>query len=116
VVAREAEDVPTSFSNGPGLSFHPWYVNCVILMPLVLIFSTATSVDVERLFSRGRLILSHTRSRLSVASTRALLCLGSWSQAGLVRDEDVEAVVKLDEVDARVELNKLAEVTTAATS
>ncbi|KDR79571.1 hypothetical protein GALMADRAFT_47315, partial [Galerina marginata CBS 339.88] len=43
----------------------------------------ATSTDVERLFSRGRLILSHTRSRLSPQSTRALLCLGSWSLAGL---------------------------------
>jgi hypothetical protein len=41
--------------------------------------SLATSVDVERLFSRGQPVLSHTRSRLSVASTRALLCLGSWS-------------------------------------
>jgi hypothetical protein len=27
----------------------------------------------------------------------------------LVRDEDVEAAVKLDEVDARVELDRLAE-------
>jgi hypothetical protein len=28
---------------------------------------------------------------------------------GLVRDEDVEAVARLDEVDTRVELNRLAE-------
>ncbi|KIL54603.1 hypothetical protein M378DRAFT_47609, partial [Amanita muscaria Koide BX008] len=53
----------------------------------------ATSVDVERLFSRGRLVLAHTRSRLSVLSTRSLLCLGSWSLLDLVRDEDVRAVV-----------------------
>lgn len=46
---------------------------------------------------------------MSVASTRALLCLGSWSLAGLVRNEDVEAAVKMDEVDARVELKRLAD-------
>jgi hypothetical protein len=32
-----------------------------------------------------------------------------------VKDEDVEAVARLDEVDARIELNKLAEATTTAT-
>ena len=57
-------------------------------------------MDVERLFSRGRLILSHTHSRLLVASTRALLCLGSWSLLRLVQDEDVEAVTRMDDVDA----------------
>ena len=64
----------------------------------------------ERLFSRGRLVLSHTRSRLSVTSTRSLLCLSSWSRLGLVRDEDVEVVAKLDDIDAQVELNKLGAV------
>jgi hypothetical protein len=29
----------------------------------------------------------------------------------MVRDEDVEAVARMDEVDARMELNKLAEAT-----
>ncbi|KIY42956.1 HAT dimerization, partial [Fistulina hepatica ATCC 64428] len=52
----------------------------------------ATSVDVERLFSKGRLFLSHVRSRMSVQMTRALLCLNSWSKFGLVKDEDVLAV------------------------
>jgi hypothetical protein len=79
-------------------------------MLVILISLAATSVDVERLFSRGRLVLSHTRSRLSVASTRALLCLGSWSLVGLVRDEDVQAVAKLDEVDVQMELDRLADI------
>ncbi|KAJ7933627.1 hypothetical protein B0H13DRAFT_1592206, partial [Mycena leptocephala] len=35
----------------------------------------ATSVDVERVFSRGRLLLSHVWNRLSAQSTRALMCL-----------------------------------------
>lgn len=117
MVAREKGDISASVSYGPGLSFHSWYVHSVPFYYIVLISPSlaATSVDVERLFSRGRLVLSHTRSRLSVASTRALLCLGSWSLAGLVKDEDVEAVARLDEVDARIELNKLAEATTTAT-
>ena len=44
---------------------------------------------------------------------RALLCPGSWSLAGLVKDEDVEAVSRLDEVDTRVELKRLAEANQA---
>ena len=103
---------------GLGLPFYPWYVvpgtyNSQLSMSLILSFYTATSVNIEHLFSRGRLVLSHTRSHLSVASTRALLCLGSWSLAGLVKDEDVEAVSRLDEVDARVELKRLAEANQA---
>ncbi|KIJ09043.1 hypothetical protein PAXINDRAFT_88030, partial [Paxillus involutus ATCC 200175] len=39
----------------------------------------ATSVDVEHIFSRGQLLLSHVRSRLSAQTTRAILCLGGWS-------------------------------------
>jgi hypothetical protein len=70
----------------------------------------ATSVDVKHLFSCGWLILSLTQSWLSVASTHALLCLGSWSLLGLVRDEDIEAVARLDEVDAQMELNKLGDI------
>ena len=64
---------------------------------------TATSVDVERTFSQGRLLLSHVRGRLSVQSTRALLCLGGWSKMGLVKDDDVKAVARLPEVDGEEE-------------
>lgn len=60
----------------------------------------ATSVDVERAFSRGRLILSHIRSRLSAQSTRALLCLGSWSHYGklFIKDKDVLVAVNLPDI------------------
>ncbi|KIJ09552.1 hypothetical protein PAXINDRAFT_50851, partial [Paxillus involutus ATCC 200175] len=66
----------------------------------------ATSIDVKRLFSRSRLILSHTRSRLSAQSTRALLCLGTWSKLRLIKDEDVAKVSSLPEIegDDEVEL------------
>ncbi|KDR68985.1 hypothetical protein GALMADRAFT_1352965 [Galerina marginata CBS 339.88] len=43
-------------------------------------------------------------------TTRALPCLGSWSLAGLVRDEDGKAVVMLDDVEVELELDKLAKV------
>jgi hypothetical protein len=53
----------------------------------------ATSIDVECVFSQGRLLLSHIRSHLSVQSTRALMCFGIWSKMGYVKDADIKAVV-----------------------
>jgi hypothetical protein len=61
--------------------------------------SIATSVDVERIFSQGRLLLSHVRNCLSAQSTRALLCLGSWSRIGLIKDKDVLAVTALADAE-----------------
>ncbi|KAF8812018.1 hypothetical protein BYT27DRAFT_7014683, partial [Phlegmacium glaucopus] len=55
---------------------------------------------VERVFSQGRLLLSHIRSRLSVQSTRALMCLGVWSILGYVKDSDVKGVIVLPELHA----------------
>ena len=54
----------------------------------------ATSVEVERCFSRGRIIVSHLRNRLTGQTTRALLCLNYWSLAGLVKDIDVLKVTR----------------------
>ena len=64
----------------------------------------ATSVDVEHIFSRGQLILSHVRSRLSVQSTRALICVGSWSRLGLVKNEDVLSAAMLADIKEDLEL------------
>jgi hypothetical protein len=50
-------------------------------------------------FSKGRLLLSHVRSRLSAESIRALLCLGSWSLQGLVKDKDMQEATTLPEID-----------------
>lgn len=58
----------------------------------------ATSVGVECVFSQGRILLSHLRSRLSVQSTRALMCLGAWSTLGYVEDGDLRAVTVLPAV------------------
>jgi len=64
-------------------------------------------VDVERVFSQGRLLLSHIRSHLSVQSTRALMCLGVWSLLSYVKDYDVKAVVVLPELQADEEEGEL---------
>jgi len=69
------------------------------LRKLILNSSVATSVDVERVFSKGRILLSHTRSRLSVQSTRALMCVGAWSLLGYVKDRDIKAATTLPEID-----------------
>jgi hypothetical protein len=68
-----------------------------------LILSQATLVDVERVFSCGRLILSHVRSRLSAQSTRALLCIRHWSEHNFIKDVDVEMVVKMPDVTGGVD-------------
>jgi hypothetical protein len=62
------------------------------------IFTLASSVAVERLFSKGRLVLSHVRNRLSAESTRALLCLGAWSKLGYVDLDDLNAAAQLPDV------------------
>ena len=65
----------------------------------------ATSIDVECLFSRGCLLLSHVRNRLSAQTTQVLLCLGSWSLAGMVMDDDILKVELLNDVEGDEEFN-----------
>jgi hypothetical protein len=59
----------------------------------------ATSVDVERVFSKGRLVLSHVRNRLSAQTTCTLLCLGAWSLLGYVLSNDVLSVTCLPDLE-----------------
>jgi len=81
-------------------------VKCPSAPPVIDRYSLflATSIDVERVFSQGRLLLSHVRSRLSVQSTRALLCVGTWSELGLIKDSDIKGCLGLDEVCEEEEL------------
>ena len=67
----------------------------------------ATSVDVERTFSKGHILLSHLRNRLSVESTCALLCLGEWSLLGYVRDSDVKAETLQPPIEGEESLDEL---------
>jgi hypothetical protein len=53
----------------------------------------ATTVDVERVFSQGRLVLPHVHNRLSYQSTCALLCVRTWSTHGMVSDSDIKAAL-----------------------
>ena len=63
------------------------------LLFLMLIPLLATTVDVERVFSQGRLVLPHVRNRLSFQSTRALLCVGTWSTLGMINTQDIKAAL-----------------------
>ncbi|KIK31980.1 hypothetical protein CY34DRAFT_102417, partial [Suillus luteus UH-Slu-Lm8-n1] len=76
------------------------YLSCMALDYLTI---PATSVDIEHLFSCGRLLLSHVRSRLSAQSTRALLCLNAWSRLNLVKTEDVLHVSALPNIEGDAE-------------
>ena len=86
---------------GTGLPYYSrYFAKTKFDYKILLILESATSVDVERVFSQGRIVLSHLRSRLSVQSTRALLCLGVWSLLGFVNNSDIKAVVILPGVPA----------------
>ena len=75
---------------------------------IFLVWKLATSDDVEQVFSQGRIVLSHLRSRLSVQTMRALMCLGAWSRLGFVKDRDIKAVVILPDILANMKEDDLA--------
>jgi hypothetical protein len=74
-----------------------WLQN-LLCLPLLTV-AIATSTDVERVFSQGRIVLSHIWNHLSAQSTHALLCLGNWSVLGYVKDKDITAITVLPEVE-----------------
>jgi hypothetical protein len=89
------------------LVFHVWQRTISlsqVSIPLFLLiwilnhYNLAASVAVERVFSKGRLLLSHIRNRMSAHSTRALLCLGAWSKLGYVDLDDLNAAASLPDV------------------
>jgi len=53
----------------------------------------ATVVDVERSFSRGRILINHLHNRLRASSIRALMCFGDWCHHQLVLDADLAAAL-----------------------
>ncbi|GBE78939.1 hypothetical protein SCP_0201360 [Sparassis crispa] len=74
-----------------------WYArrvefSCLARMAMNYLTIPATSVNVERLFSKRPLLLPHIRNGLSAQSVHALLCLAEWSRLGFVRDTDVLAI------------------------
>lgn len=78
------------FLSAPGAYHHSYqYPTCLIVDAYL-----ATTVDVERVFSKGRILLSHTRNRLSANNTRAMMCVGEWTRLGLIRSDDIKVAVK----------------------
>ena len=55
--------------------------------------TVVTSVDVGRLFSKGRIALPYICNQLPAQSTRAQLCLGQWCKLNLVKDVDIRKAV-----------------------
>jgi len=91
-------------------AYHEWHITiCLFLVRQFLIhvycqsqrcsvFLPATSMDVEHVFSKGHLVLSHIHNCLTVASTHALMCLSAWSKLNLVRNADIKAVAVLPDI------------------
>ena len=55
-------------------------------------------MDVECVFSHGRLILPYVCNCLNAQSTRAQLCVRNWSLCGQIHDSDVLAASLLPDV------------------
>ncbi|KIY61148.1 hATC-domain-containing protein [Cylindrobasidium torrendii FP15055 ss-10] len=70
----------------------------------------ATSVAVERVFSRARRVLNWERNRLSPQTTRALMCLGTWSLMGYVHDDDLAVIAQGGRVQPTEEEEELSDV------
>lgn len=99
-LSRMARD----YLSAPGKSFSIMYMqSCTNYR------DTATTVDVERVFSKGRILLSHTRNRLSAQNTRALMCVGEWSRMGFIQPGDIKAAVQVGgpSVSANEDLEEL---------
>lgn len=76
----------------PGKFFFPYRLN------FILTLSLASSVAAERVFSKGRLVISYIHNCLSAQSTHVLMCLGYWSKLGFVSLEDLKAGASLPDV------------------
>lgn len=86
-LARMALDLLST----PGQSQY-WLTCYILYLPLLTV---ATSCDVERAFSRGRLTVSRMRHSLSDESTRAATVLSSWlSVPGLVPEMEISQVFR----------------------
>jgi hAT family C-terminal dimerisation region len=53
-----------------------------------------TSVEVERVFSRGRILLSHLRNRMSPQTTRKMMCLNSWFKVNIIKTDDALSAIR----------------------
>jgi len=77
----------------PGEQFEILHLSKVLNAPI------ATSVNVEHVFSHGRLVLPYVHGQLAIQSTCVSLCVGLWSSQGLVRNEDIGAALGPEETE-----------------
>lgn len=59
----------------------------------------ASTVSVERSFSRGRILISHLRNRLRSDTIHALMCFGDWSRLDLFTPQQLQDMLKDDSGD-----------------
>ncbi|KAF8868370.1 hypothetical protein BD779DRAFT_1027615 [Infundibulicybe gibba] len=79
---------------------------CILLFrgwPSITFQSLPRQLTLNVPLAWGELVLSHVRNRLSVQSTRAVLCLNAWSRLGLVKDCDIKAATALAELKGEEE-------------
>jgi hypothetical protein len=70
-------------------------VKSILLSYITYIIHIATSTDVERAFSRGGLIVSKMRHKLSDDSTQAASILGAWCDLpGAIPHDEIMAVFR----------------------
>ncbi|QRV90399.1 hAT family dimerization protein [Ceratobasidium sp. AG-Ba] len=88
------EDVVSLAGYGGLLPYCPWNVH-FLSGPQVftLYFCEATSVDVERAFSAGRLTINHLQHNMSSHTFEVKMALGSWYDTPLLPDIDQIASV-----------------------
>lgn len=65
---------------------------------ILMLYFVASTVAVERSFSRGRILISHLRNRLRSDTIRALMCFGDWSRLDLFTPRELIDMLK-DESD-----------------
>ncbi|KIY62425.1 hATC-domain-containing protein [Cylindrobasidium torrendii FP15055 ss-10] len=66
----------------------------------------ASSVAVERNFSRGRILITHLRNRLRAKTVQALMCLGDWLRQHVITMADVVHFLEHpDDADAMPDLD-----------
>ena len=81
----------------------PWNCHSNLVQKCLAIHCerNATSVEVERIFSKRQLLLSHVRNRLSAQTTHAVLCSSQWIVRGDICDTDILPIASLPEIDPK---------------
>lgn len=80
-----SKPVETSYLCAP----NTWCVFRSLFQSFSQTWFLASSVSVERTFSRGRILIPHLRNRLRPETVRALMCFGDWSREDFVSNAEL---------------------------